>query len=283
MIDTVIDFAKDHAFPIIVILLVAYSARKAVTMLVSRLIRRALRSGHFHSERDERLREDTLISITDSAVRVGIWILASMLILSEIGIDIAPLIAGAGVAGLAIGFGAQSLVKDLIAGMFVLLENQYRVGDVVEINQGVSGTVEQFTLRATALRDLDGMLHHIPNGVIEIATNKTIDFARVNLDIGVGYDTDIDKLEKVINDVGEKLAIDEEWGQHIKDAPQFRRIKEFGDSAIIVKIVGKTEPIKQWAVTGELRRRLKKAFDKHNIEIPFPQRVIHEQKTNSKK
>ncbi len=275
MVDTITEFAKNHVVTVLVICGVAVVVRRFLHTLTTKLIKRALHTGSFKSARDEELREDTTISIIHSISTVAVWVIASMLVLSEIGIDIAPLIAGAGVVGLAVGFGAQSLVKDVIAGMFVLLENQYRVGDIVEINKTVSGVVEQFTLRTTALRDLDGMLHHVPNGIIEIATNKTMDFARVNLDIGVAYDTDIDTLEKIVNQVGTDMAEDEEWGPHIQDAPQFRRIQEFGDSAILVKIVGKTEPIKQWMVTGELRRRLKKAFDENGIEIPFPQRVMH--------
>ena len=207
---------------------------------------------------------------------VIVWSIAVLMILAQFNVDLGPLIASAGVAGLAIGFGAQSLVKDVVNGTFILLENQYRVGDVVEINNEVSGVVESFTMRVTVLRDLDGMKHYIPNGLIEIATNMTMEFAGINLNIGVGYNTDIEKLEKVINDVGKKLAEDAEWKEDILEAPQFLRVDNFGDSAIEVKITGKTIPMQQWGVTGELRKRLKIAFDKNGIEIPFPQRVIHE-------
>ena len=281
--DTARDFVGEHAFEVLVIVGLAYVARKFSHMLISRLVRKALRPDQFRTKRDEKLREDTLISTISAGARVVIWILTGMLLLSEFGVDIAPLIAGAGIAGLALGFGAQSMVKDFLAGIFVLVENQYRVGDVVKINQDVTGTVEQVTLRTTVLRDLDGMVHHIPNGVIKIATNMTMDYSNINLDIGVGYDTDIDTLETVINDIGEAMAKDEEWGEKIKEPPRFKRVNDFGDSAIEIKIVGRTEPSQQWAVTGELRKRIKKSFDKAGIEIPFPQRVIHKAEAPKKK
>ena len=140
--------------------------------------------------------------------------------------------------------------------------------------------VERITVRQTVLRDLDGMVHHIPNGEIKIATNMTMEFSSINLDIGVGYDTDIDKLEQVINDVGIEMQKDKKWREKIIEAPKFERVDGFGDSAINIKILGRTEPMEQWAVTGELRKRLKKAFDKNGIEIPFPQRTIHQTKNN---
>lgn len=276
MIDTVIDFLKDHTFNVTVIIAITVLAHNFGMRIIRKLIRRALRPEKFKSKRDEQLREDTLISTVNAAVRVIIWIIAGLLLLSEFGVDIGPLLAGAGIAGVALGFGAQSMVKDFLSGFFVLMENHYRVGDVVQINQTVSGVVEHVTLRETVLRDLDGMVHHISNGEINIATNMTMKFAGVNLDIGVGYSTDIEKLEKVVNKVGESIAQDTDWSEDIIEAPAFLRVDDFADSAIVIKITGKTIPMKQWAVTGELRKRLKIAFDKNGIEIPFPQRVIHE-------
>ena len=242
---------------------------------VERLVRRAVRPDKFKSEAAERQREDTLISILGAALRVLIWVIAGMLLLSAFGVNIAPLIAGAGIAGVALGFGAQSMVKDFLAGIFIIVENQYRVGDVVEINQTVSGVVEHLTLRQTVLRDLDGMVHHIPNGVIEIATNMTMEYANVNLDVGVDYSTDLDKAIEVINKVGLEMAGADEWKSKIIEPPAVLRVNEFADSAIMIKIMGKTVPMEQWAITGELRLRLKKAFDKAGISIPFPQRVVH--------
>lgn len=273
------NFSSVHAQNIIIIVLLSFIARHTSKMLVRRVVRRALKTHKYKTARDERLREDTLISTISAAIRVVVWVITTLLILSEIGIDIAPLLAGAGIAGVALGFGAQSMVRDFLAGMFILLENQYRVGDVIRINTGeVSGRVEKVTLRTTILRDMDGMQHHIPNGVISIATNMTMDFSNINLDIGVSYDTDMTKLEKTVNKVGQEMAEDEEWGKKIIEAPKFLRINDFSASAITIKVVGKTEPMAQWSVAGEYRRRLKTAFDKADIEIPYPQSVIHQAK-----
>ncbi len=254
-------------------------------VIIRRLVKRGIRPDKFKTAGEEKQREDTLVSVIGASVRVGLWIVAGLMLMGEFGVNIAPLLAGAGVFGVALGFGAQSLVKDFLSGIFIIVENQYRVGDVIEVNGTISGVVEHIDLRQTVLRDLDGRAHHIPNGFIDYATNMSMEFANVNLDIGVGYGTDLDKLELIINRVGSELANEEVWKDKITSAPQFLRVDAFADSAIVVKITGRTAPLKQWSVTGELRKRLKKAFDKEGIEIPFPQRVIHEapKKSSSKK
>lgn len=276
MIDTIETFFKNHAFNVFIILAISYIAHKFLHSFVKNVIRRSVRRDDFKTDRDEKLREDTLISTVGAGLRVAVWIMTGLLVLGEIGIDIGPLLAGAGIAGVALGFGAQTMVRDFLAGMFILLENQYRVGDVIKINNEISGSVENITLRQTSLRDLDGMLHHVPNGEIRVATNMTMTFANVNLDVGVGYDTDIEKLELLVNKIGSKMSEEEPWNKLIIEAPKFLRVKDFGDSAVIIKIIGKTQPMKQWQVTGELRKRLLIEFRKAKIEIPFPQRVIHE-------
>lgn len=276
MIDSILDFTKDHALPVIIIVAVTLLVHNFSMTAIRKVIRKSIRPENFKTKKDEKQREDTLLSTMNAAVRAIVWIVAGLLLLSEFGVDIAPLLAGAGIAGVALGFGAQSMVEDFLAGFFILAENHYRVGDVIEVNQTVSGVVERVTLRETVLRDLDGMVHHISNGEITIATNMTMEYANVNLNVGVGYETDIEKLERVINDVGNEMAKDPKWEKDVLEAPQFLRVDNFGDSAIEVKITGKTAPMQQWAITGELRKRLKITFDKHGIEIPFPQRVIHE-------
>ncbi len=278
MIDTIINFLKSHVFSIGLIIALAMIAHNFAMTAVRKVIDKSLRSEKYKNKREEVQRKDTLISTLNAAVRGIIWVIAFLLILSELGIDIAPLLAGAGIAGVALGFGAQSMVEDFLSGFFILVENHYRVGDVVEINKEVSGVVEEITLRETVLRDLDGMVHHISNGEIKIATNMTMEFANVNLDMGVGYSTDIEKLEKLVNKIGEDMQNDEEWKDDIIEAPTFMRVDDFADSAIMIKIVGKTQPMQQWRVTGELRKRLKIAFDKQGIEIPFPQLVVHQKK-----
>ena len=175
---------------------------------------------------------------------------------------------------IAVGFGAQYVIRDFFTGLFIILENQYRVGDVVKIGE-ITGTVESINLRMSVLRDIDGTVHHIPNGEIKIASNLSKEFARVNLKIGVAYDSDIEKVIKLVNQVGQELAKDPEWKNKILQAPEFIRIDNFADSAIIIKILGETKPLEQWEVLGELRKRLKIAFDKQGVEIPFPQVVVH--------
>lgn len=278
MISDIIDFAKDHFINVIIIVIAAGFAHNFSMIVVRRLVKRAVKLENLKTKRDEKQRKDTLLSIVNAAVRAIVWIMAGLLLLAELDINIGPLLAGAGIAGIALGFGAQSMVKNFLAGFFILAENHYRVGDVIKINQTVSGVVERVTLRETVLRDLDGMVHHVPNGEISIATNMTMEYANVNLDIRVDYETDLEKLEEVINDVGGKLSEDPKWSDSIIEAPAFLRVNDLGEASIEVKITGRTAPMQQWSITGELRKRLKIAFDKNGIRFALPQRVIHQAK-----
>jgi len=220
-------------------------------------------------DEEVRKRADTLSSVLITAGQVFIIVIAAFIILSELGINIAPILAGAGVIGIAIGFGAQSLVKDIIAGVFIIMENQYRVGDVVKIAD-ISGLVEQINLRRTMLRDLDGIVHTVPNGEIRVASNFTKEWSRVNLNISVSYGTDLDHAIAVINRVCQEMAQEPEWAPLIIKTPQVLRVDNLGDSGIDLKILGDTKPIRQWDVMGEIRKRVKKAFDEEGIEIPWP-------------
>lgn len=262
---------------ILVILAAAYVVRKFAGAFVERFIRRIVVPDHFLSKEAEKKREDTLIRILNGTLQALIWIVAGLMILSEAGVEVGPLLAAAGIAGLAFGFGGQYLIRDLISGLFIILENQYRVGDVVCID-GTCGLVEDITLRLTVLRDLDGTVHHVPHGEIKKTSNLSKTFSRVNLNIGIAYDSNLAKVIEVVNKVGYDLAEDPEWKELITKPPQFLRVDDFADSAIVIKILGETKPLKQWDVAGELRKRLKLAFDKAGIEIPFPQRVIHQAK-----
>ncbi|MCD6550031.1 mechanosensitive ion channel family protein [bacterium] len=221
----------------------------------------------------ERKREDTLIRIFNNILRITIILVLVLTILPQLGIDITGLLAGAGIVGIALGLGARSLIQDFLAGIFIILENVYRIGDVVCLD-GTCGAVENITLRKTVLRDLDGVQHHISNGSIKKASNLSKDFARVNLNIGIAYNSNLEKVIEVVNKVGNELAEDPEWKNDILKPPQFVRVDDFAESAIVIKIVGDTKPLRQWAVTGELRKRLKIAFDRENIEIPFAQMVV---------
>lgn len=275
MFDQQKQFISENWVQAAVVLAIIYLVRKFAMIIITRLVHRAIQPDKYKTKFEEQQREDTLISVIGASVRVGLWIVGGLLLLGVLGVNIGPLLAGAGVLGVALGFGAQSLVKDFLSGIFIIIENQYRVGDIVSINGTVTGQVEHVSLRETALRDLDGIVHHIPNGYIDYASNMTMEYANINLDIRVGYNTDLDELELLINRVGSEMAKEKVWKDKIIESPKFLRVNEFADSAIIVKIVGATAPMKQWSVTGELRKRLKKAFDEAGIELPFPQRVIH--------
>jgi len=256
---------------ILAYLIIAYFIYRLVKLFIPRLVIgfvKAQGKGR-HSKSWFENRSQTLSNILTLAFGFVIGLIALFMILSELTIDITPLLASAGVAGIAIGFGAQSLVKDFVSGTFILLEDQFNKGDVVKI-AGIAGLVENVNLRRTVLRDLDGIVHNIPNGQITTASNYTRDWARVNLDISVGYNEDMDKVFAVINRVGNELAEDEYFKDLIKTPPQVLRVQNFGDSGIDVRILGDVHPMKQWEVTGELRKRLKKAFDDEGIEIPWP-------------
>ncbi len=245
------------------------------TAAIPKIIERSVqRSRGDQTEEEVRKRSETLSGVLVASLQAVILAVVAFMMLDKMGLNIAPVIAGVGVVGIAIGFGAQSLVKDYISGLFILLENQYRKGDVVKIAD-TSGLVEDINLRRTILRDVDGVVHSVPNGEIRVASNLTKGWSRVNLNIGVGYGTDLDKAIAVINRVGKELAEDPAWSAQILKPPQVLRVDNLGDSAIDIKILGDTKPMQQWAVTGELRLRLKKAFDEENIEIPWPHMKVY--------
>jgi small-conductance mechanosensitive channel len=272
---TVVKWLVDHGIPILIIVVVGAVLWIALNKLLPPIVRRAIaRTKDKESKEGMEKRTNTLVSIFKGIGRVFIVLVVIMMILPELGIDIVPLVAGLGIAGFALGFGAQYLIRDLIAGIFIILENQYRVGDVVRVAD-IGGLVEEITLRKTVLRDLDGIVHHVPNGEIRAASNFTRRFARVNLNISVAYDTDLDHAISVINRVGQELAEDEKWRKVIKSPPQVLRVDNLGDSGIDIKILGDVKPIEQWAVMGELRLRLKKAFDAEGIEIPWPHTKVY--------
>lgn len=267
-----------NGLKIIAILFVVYLIKKFANGFIEKIIRKVIVSDHFLPKEAEKKREDTLIRIISSAVGVIIWLMAGLIIFQELGIAIGPFLAVAGIAGLAFGFGGQYLIRDFISGLFIIFENQYRVGDFVCFND-TCGSVEDISLRMTTLRDLDGTVHYVPHGEIKKVSNFSKYFARVNLNIGIAYSSDLEKVIKVVNQVGKEIAEDSNWKDFILKPPQFLRVDDFADSAIIIKILGDTKPNKQWEVAGELRKRLKIAFDKEGIEIPFPQRVIHQAKS----
>jgi small-conductance mechanosensitive channel len=263
-----------HGLRIIVVVVVAYLGLRLLRRVLDRPVRAAVaRQMEGQPEVEIEKRADTLTQVVYRTVWVVGVVVAVLTVLPEVGINIGPLLAGAGIAGLAVGLGAQSLVRDTINGLFILVENQYGKGDVVSI-AGVGGLVEDVNLRRTVLRDLDGTVHSIPNGQVALSSNLTRGWSRVNMNVGVAYGEDLDRVMAVIDRVGEELAKDPDFGPLILTPPRALRVDAFGDSGIEIKILGETQPIRQWDVMGELRKRLKRAFDEEGIEIPFPHRTI---------
>ena len=273
-LDALADWISDRIVGVAVIIIGAALLKRFGMIPLEGFVRRAVKTSRFQTEEQHQQREDTLLDVASSVFNVAIFILAAILLLNELQINLQPFLAAGGAAGLVLGFGAQNIMKDLFAGVYVITESQYQIGDIVDLD-GDAGVVEDISLRMCTLRDLDGTVHHIPHGTVNRAKNLSKDFTRINLDIGVSYDTDIEYVSEIINAVGKELARDEDWRHTIMTPPQFLRIENFGDSSIDLKIIGETKPGKQWAAAGELRKRLKAAFDEAGIEIPFPQRVIH--------
>jgi moderate conductance mechanosensitive channel len=236
-------------------------------------MRRYLLSGETEGT-EQAKRIETGVRVIQSIVVAVISIVVVMQILSEIGVNLAPLLAAAGIGGLAIGFGAQSLIKDLIAGFFLLIENQVRIGDVVNIG-GNAGLVESMGFRTLTLRDLSGSVHIIPNGSVERVINLTRDYSRYVFDVGVSYREDPDEVMAVLKELGDEIQKDPEYAPDIIEPLEILGLDRFADSAVIIRCRITTKPIKQWRVGREFNRRLKKAFDARGIEIPFPHRTLY--------
>ncbi|MGB9628076.1 MAG: mechanosensitive ion channel family protein [Thermodesulfobacteriota bacterium] len=218
-------------------------------------------------------RAQTLGNILRHVFLILTSFIAILMILGELGIQLGPLLATAGIGALAIGFGAQSLVKDVISGFFIILENQYRIGDVIEV-AGVSGLVESLNLRRTVLRDLEGRVHTIPNGEIKVVSNLSKEWSRSVLDLGISYREDLDQVFDLLRQIGKELESEEPFKNAILEPLQILGVERFGESQLIIRMMIKTVPLKQWEVGRELRRRIKIRFDEKGIEIPYPHRVL---------
>jgi len=273
------NFARDVGLPVVLIVVIALLliafARRAVHRIVKTALDREASEGTAQelSAVEVRKRMDTLDSLLTTVIRGFIVIIAIVMILGELNLNIGPAVAGLGIVGIAVGFGAQSLVRDYFNGALILLENQYSKGDVVTIAD-VSGSVEDFSLRRTTLRDLDGVVHTVPNGQITVASNRTRTWARINQDVLVAYGTDIERATEVINDVGREMAADPAWKRRVLEAPHIERVEALGEYGITLKILGLVRASEKWAAGGELRKRLLAAFAANGIEIPRPQRVV---------
>ena len=246
-------------------------ARKALQRFEQRLVAQGRQDADVASEAAKRA--ETLARLLRQAVMIMIWVVALLVILNEVGVSVGPILASAGVAGLAIGFGAQNLVRDVISGFFLILEDQVRLGDVAVVN-GTGGLVERINFRTLILRDLAGVVHVFPNGSITTLSNLTKEWSAYVFEVGVAYKENTDRVIEVMRAVGEELKQDPKFGRLMIDAVEIFGVEKFADSAVVIKGRLKTQPIKQWDVGREFLRRVKLAFDRENIEIPYPHRLL---------
>jgi moderate conductance mechanosensitive channel len=262
---------------ILILLVLLFVSLRLGSFLIRKLKKLLLhKTVHNSDEPDLEMekRLNTLMGIIRKGVSIIIWAVFIMILLRKINIDIAPILAGAGIIGLAVGFGSQELVRDLISGFFILLENQIRTGDVAIIN-GTGGLVEKIELRTITLRDLSGVVHIFQNGKINTISNMTKDWSAMVFDIGVAYKEDLTQVMKLMKQVADDMMKEDEYKSKILEPMEIFGLDSFGDSALIVKGRIKTTPNNQWTVGREYRKRLKEVFDQHRIEIPFPHQTIY--------
>lgn len=262
---------------ILILILLLVVVLRLSRILVSKLKDVLIKRMAYHDEQPDleiEKRLNTLMGIVRKTVSVIIWSIFIMIFLQKININIAPILAGAGIVGLAVGFGAQELVRDLITGFFILLEDQIRTGDVAVIN-GTSGTIEKLELRTITVRDLSGVVHIFQNGKINTISNMTKGWSAFVLEMGVAYKEDLTKVMQLMQEVADNMKEDEKYKPHMLDTMEIFGLDSFGDSALNIKGRIRTKPAQQWSIGREYRRRLKEVFDKNNIEIPFPHQTIY--------
>ena len=258
------------ALRILIILVVAWVAQ----MVVRRVVRRIRIHFAARANGEEAKRIETLGRVVRYTLTVLILLVAGMLVLNEVGVSIAPILGAAGVVGVAVGFGAQSLIKDYFTGFFLLIENQIRVGDVVEI-AGKSGLVVEITLRRVKLRGYDGSVHYVSNGLITTVTNMSTEYANAVIDVGVAYKANIDAAFEMIREVGQGMRTDPKFAPRILDDIELAGVESLADSAVVIRCRIKVLPLEQWSVRREFNKRVKEALERADIEIPFPQRTIY--------
>ena len=246
--------------------------RLALIRLENRLVLKSKKEGLPPTETEKRA--ETLVKLLRQGLFIFIWLIVLLIVLRELDFDIAPILAGAGVLGLAVGFGAQNLIRDVISGFFIIMENQVRIGDVAIIN-GTGGLVEELNFRTIVLRDLQGTVHVFPNGTINTLSNMTSHWSAYVFDLAVAYKEDTDKVVEIIEQVGQDMHDDQYFGPLLQEKIEIFGVDRFDDSGVIIRGRIKTKPIRQWEVGRQFLRRIKKAFDREGIEIPFPHRSIY--------
>ena len=269
-VDKIGNWVIDIGPQLLAIIIGGWLLRHFGGIVIQRAIKHSIRVTRYNdmTESDVKKRQDTLISLFDVVWRTFMVIVVGLMLFKVFfpHINLTPLFASAGILGVALGFGAQSLIKDFLTGVFIITENQYRVGDVVDI-EGAAGTVEKVGIRSTVLRDTDGNVHYLPNGNVMHVINKTMGFSKVNFSLAVHPATDIDKLAALINAVGDKLAKDDKWREKIIDPPHFFSIGTYTDISLDINIIGKVQPSEQWSVSAEMRKRLLAELKKNKIEL----------------
>ncbi len=264
----------------LIIIVIALVIKKISDMIINHIVKRVIKSHKYTTKLEERKRENTISKVFRTLGGVVIWIVVIGSITSVFGLNLGAIAASLGFLGVVIGLGAQTTIRDYVAGIYILIENQYRVGDIVTLSGGTtgalgtSGVVEDISLRITKLRDLDGTLNIVRNGEASIITNRTYQYSSVVVDINVAYDSDIDLVEKVLNKTGEDMLKDEAMNKLISEPIKFLRVDKFTESAIVVKAIGVVQPAEQWTVAGDYRRRILKAFAEAGVTIPLPQIVV---------
>ena len=276
---TLIEIIKANVVPIVLIVVVAFilirAARLFVHGIVKALMDREATEGTAQelSAVELKKRMDTLDGLGGAVLRFFIVVIAGLMILRTFDLDIGPAIAGLGVVGVAVGFGAQNLVRDYLNGALILIENQFSKGDVIRA-AGVSGTVEDFSLRRTTLRDLDGIVHTVPNGEVKVASNRTRTWARINQNVTVAFGTDIDRAIGVVEELGKAMAADPVWKRRILEPPRVERVESIEERGITLKILGTVRASEQWAAGGEFRKLLLEAFAQNGLRLPRPPQVF---------
>ena len=261
---------------IVVVVVVAFVATHLLRAAIGRFVAGLRQSSGLTKAQSARARQraDTIAALLGSIASFSVWTIAVLMVLGELGLELGPLIAGAGIVGIALGFGAQNLVRDFLSGIFMLIEDQYGVGDVIDAGPA-SGQVEGVNLRTTRLRDIEGNVWHIPNGQIERVANKSQDWSRALLDIPVSYEADTSRAAEVIQLAAREVRHGSpEWAQLILDEPEVWGVEDLGSDGVVIRLVAKTAPLSQWKVARRLRVAIKEALEREGIEIPFSQRVI---------
>ena len=277
MIDSILDWFDERWLPVLVTVIIAWLAYIIGSALISMLIHRIVGvSGKHHvwHHKDIVKRQDTLVGLARNIWRIIVALTVTYALLRiaipNISTTLAPLFASAGIIGIALGFGAQALIKDFLSGIFIISENQYRVGDVVELETGTtpaSGTVERIGSRSTMLRDVEGNVHFIPNGMVGHVINKTMGYSKARIVLSVEPDTDIEKAVKLIDEIGQDMASEETWQEKIIEAPAYVMMGELTATSVELIVSGKVQPSDQWSVSAELRRRILRAFEENDIEF----------------